>query len=60
MTTTSDDTTIQHVLVMIAMAAEAEPLLAKLNLSVIPCNTANSPCIMYSGIIIITYWILLY
>ena len=40
---------VQHVLVVIAMEAEAAPLLTKLNLSVIPSFSANSPCIIYSG-----------
>lgn len=45
----SDDVVIGHVLVVIAMAAEAEPLLKKLNLTVAQCNYPDAPCLLYSG-----------
>ena len=45
-----DDRRINHVLVMIAMEAEAAPLLKKLNLSVTPSASKNAPCIIYSGV----------
>ena len=41
---------ISHVLVVIAMVAEAAPLLTKLNLSVLPSTFPNSPCVIYSGL----------
>jgi 5'-methylthioadenosine nucleosidase len=40
---------IKHVLIVIAMEAEAAPLLEKLKLSIIPSVAKNSPCLMYSG-----------
>ena len=47
----TDDKVIGHVLVVIAMEAEAEPLLKKLNLTQVPTTTLNSaaPCSIYTG-----------
>jgi 5'-methylthioadenosine nucleosidase len=45
----SDGTVVSHVLVVIAMAAEAKPLLEELNLTLIPCNYPNAHCLIYSG-----------
>ena len=43
------DKRINHVLVVIAMEAEAAPLLTRLNLSILPSISPNAPCIIYSG-----------
>lgn len=50
MAASSDDKVVQNVLIMIAMEAEAEPLLKKLNLKQVPCNSATAPCVMYTGL----------
>ena len=42
--------TIQHVLVVIAMEAEAAPLLKMLNLTIIPSLSKSAPCIIHSGL----------
>ena len=41
---------IKHVLVLIAMEAEATPLLKLLNLATIPSTSKNAPCIIHSGL----------
>lgn len=41
---------IKHVLVLIAMEAEATPLLKLLNLATIPSTPKNAPCIIHSGL----------
>jgi 5'-methylthioadenosine nucleosidase len=45
----SESPLIKHVLIVIAMEAEAAPLLEKLKLSIIPSTAKNSPCLLYSG-----------
>ena len=41
---------IQHVLVVIAMEAEAAPLLKMLNLETVPSLSKSAPCIIHSGL----------
>jgi 5'-methylthioadenosine nucleosidase len=43
------DAVVQHVLVVMAMEAEAEPLLKRLNLASVPCTVLHAPCLLYSG-----------
>jgi Phosphorylase superfamily len=44
-----EEKVVNNVLIVIAMAAEAEPLLQKLGLSPIQCAFPNAPCTIYSG-----------
>ena len=47
--TTAGNAVVQHVLVVIAMEAEAEPLLKRLNLASVACQVQHAPCVLYSG-----------